>query len=412
MRIKSLLHQLLGLEYTRVVDCAFADDGLVIDVAPTWREPRCSSCGYTCPGYDRAKARKWRHMDAAGMKLYLRYDTRRVDCVRCGVTVEHLPWADVGVWFTRPFEDHVGYLAQRSDKTTVSSLMRVAWTTVGDIIQRVVKRHQRVDPLDGLTHIGVDELSYRKHHEYVTVVVDHIRGKIVWVHKGKNADTLKAFFAELGAERVAKLDTVTIDMSSAYIKAVTEAAPKAKLVFDRFHVQKLAHEALDEVRRAEVQKATTKDGRKALKRTRWALQKNPWNLQRFEIDKLAELQSHNKRLYRAYLLKESLCRILDGRQINVARRKLDEWFAWAVRSRLEPFRKLAHTIRDHTDGILAYVRSRLSNGPTEALNGKIRTITRRSYGFHEAASLIALIFLCCAGIELEPVHTYPARVTA
>jgi hypothetical protein len=87
VRINSLLHQLLGLEYTRVVDCAFADDGLVIDVAPTWREPRCSSCGYTCPGYDRAKARKWRHMDAAGMKLYLRYDTRRVDCVRCGVTV-------------------------------------------------------------------------------------------------------------------------------------------------------------------------------------------------------------------------------------------------------------------------------------------------------------------------------------
>jgi transposase len=150
----------------------------------------------------------------AGMKLYLSYGTRRVDCERCGVTVEHLPWADVGAWFTRPFEDQVGYLAQRSDKTTVSNLMRVAWTTVGDIIQRVVKRHQRVDPLDGLTHIGVDELSYRKHHEYVTVVVDHIRGKIVWASKGKNADTLKAFFAELGPERIAKLEAVTIDMSA------------------------------------------------------------------------------------------------------------------------------------------------------------------------------------------------------
>lgn len=407
MRLKSLLHQLLGLEYTRVTDCSLADDGLVIDVAPTWRKPRCSSCGYTCRGYDRAKDRKWRHLDAAGMKLYLRYRTRRVDCVRCGVTVEHLPWADVGAWFTRPFEDHVGYLAQRSDKTMVSSLMRVAWTTVGDIIQRVVHRHQRVDLLDGLTHIGVDELSYRKHHEYVTVVVDHIRGNIIWAHKGKNADTLKAFFAELGTERIAKLKAVTIDMSGAYIKAVTEAAPKAKLVFDRFHVQRLAHEALDEVRRAEVRQATTKDGRSALKRTRWALQKNPWNMTALESEKLTKLPRANKRLFRAYLLKEAIAGILDGKQVHVARRKLGEWTSWAARSRLDPFRKLAKTVRRYEEGILAYISTRLSNGRTEALNGKARTITRRAYGLHSASALIALLKLCCSGIALKPIMLRP-----
>jgi transposase len=407
VRLKRLLHQLLGLEYTRVTDCSLADDGLVIDVAPTWRKPRCSSCGYTCRGYDRAKDRKWRHLDAAGMKLYLRYRTRRVDCVRCGVTVEHLPWADVGAWFTRPFEDHVGYLAQRSDKTMVSSLMRVAWTTVGDIIQRVVHRHQRVDLLDGLTHIGVDELSYRKHHEYVTVVVDHIRGNIIWAHKGKNADTLKAFFAELGTERIAKLKAVTIDMSGAYIKAVTEAAPKAKLVFDRFHVQRLAHEALDEVRRAEVRQATTKDGRSALKRTRWALQKNPWNMTALESEKLTKLPRANKRLFRAYLLKEALAGILDGKQVHVARRKLGEWTSWAARSRLDPFRKLAKTVRRYEEGILAYISTRLSNGRTEALNGKARTITRRAYGLHSASALIALLKLCCSGIALKPVTLRP-----
>lgn len=407
MRLKRLLHQLLGLEYTRVIDCSFVDDGLMIDVAPTWRQPRCSSCGHTCRGYDRAKDRKWRHIDAAGMKLYLCYGTRRVDCIRCGVTVEHLPWADVGAWFTRPFEDHVGYLAQRSDKTTVSNLMRVAWTTVGDIIQRVVKRHQRVAPLDGLTHIGVDELSYRKHHEYVTVVVDHIRGKIVWASKGKNANTLKSFFAELGAERVATLEAVTIDMSGAYIKAVTEAAPKAEIVFDRFHVQRLAHEALDEVRRAEVQNAPTKDGRTALKRTRWALQKNPWNLTALESEKLTKLPRANKRLFRAYLLKEALAGILDGKQVHVARRKLSEWISWAARSRLAPFRKLAGTVRRYEEGILAYVSSRLSNGRTEALNGKARTITRRAYGLHSASALIALLKLCCSGIELVPVTLRP-----
>ena len=408
MRLQSLLHQLLGLEYTRVVDCAFTYDGLAIDVAPTWSAPRCSSCGHDCPGYDQAKThRTWRHLDAAGMKLYLRYRTRRVDCERCGVIVEHLPWANVGVWFTRPFEDHVGYLAQRSDKTTVSNLMRIGWSTVGDIIQRVVERHQRVDPLDGLTHIGVDELSYRKHHEYVTVVVDHLRGKIVWACKGKNADTLKAFFAELGAERIAKLEAVTIDMSGAYIKAVTEAAPNAKLVFDRFHVQRLAHEALDEVRRAEVQKATTKAGRTALKRTRWVLQKNPWNLTGLESEKLTKLPRANKRLFRAYLLKEALVGILNGKQVHVARRKLGEWTAWAARSRLAPFRKLARTVRRYEEGILAYISTRLSNGRTEALNGKARTITRRAYGLHSASALIALLKLCCSGIALVPVTLRP-----
>ena len=407
MRLKSLLHQLLGLAYTRVVDCTFVEDGLVIDVAPTWRRPRCSSCGHDCRGYDRAAGRRWRHLDAAGMKLYLRYDTRRVDCPRCGVVVEHLPWADVSAWFTRPFEDHVGYLAQRSDKSTVSNLMRVAWTTVGDIIQRVVKRHQRFDPLDDLTHIGVDEISYRKHHEYVTVVVDHVRGKIVWASKGKNADTLKAFFTELGAARLAKLQAVTIDMSGAYIKAVTEAAPHAQIIFDRFHVQRLAHDALDRVRRAEVREVATPDAGAALKRTRWALHKNPWNLTGIERDKLTALPAANRRLFRAYLLKEALAAILDGRQVHVARRKLGEWTMWAAHSQLKPFRKLATTIRGHLEGILAYVSSRLSNGRTEALNGKARTITRRAYGLHSASALIALLKLCCSGIELSPVTLRP-----
>lgn len=406
MRITNLLRQLVGLEYTRAINCEFTDDALVVDVAPTWRSPRCSGCGQTCRGYDRGRGRRWRHIDAAGMKFYLRYDIRRVDCPRCGVVVEYVPWADVGVWFTRPFEDQVGYLAQQSSKTAVSKQMRVAWSTVGDIIQRVVKRHQPAGALDGLTHIGIDELSYRRHHEYVTVVVDHIRARIVWARKGKSAATAREFFDELGADRTASLKAVTIDMSKAYIKAVSEAAPAAQLVFDRFHVQRLAHDALDQVRRAEVRELVPVE-RKDLKGTRWLLHKNPWNLTGLEREKLTALPRANRRLFRAYLLKEALAGILDGRQVHVARRKLGEWIRWARRSRLAPFHRLAATIRDHQDGILAYVRSRLSNARTEALNGKARTITRRSYGLHSAAALIALLKLCCSGIHLEPVTLRP-----
>jgi len=407
VRITTLLRNLLGLEETRVLDVNFDEAGLVVDVAPTWRKPRCSECEEPCPGYDHGDGRRWRHLDLAGMMLHLRYDTRRVDCPKCGVKVELLPWAETSSWFTRPFEDHVGYVAQRCDKTTVSSMMRVAWDTVGAIIQRVVGRHRDRDPLDGLTQIGVDELSYRRHHEYVTVVVDHGRGHVVWAKPGKNAETLKAFFDELGPERCAKLEAVTIDMSAAYIKAVTECSPQAQIIFDRFHVQRLVQDAVDEVRRDEVRAAASKEERKQLKRTRWALLKSFWNLSLFDSCRLSSLQRDNKRLYRAYLLKEAMVGVLDCRWEWLARQKLDEWVRWARRSRLEPFKRVAVTIRDHAEGILAYVRSGLSNGRTEGLNGKARTITRRSYGFHSAHGLIALLKLCCGGIHLEPVRHYP-----
>lgn len=407
MRVTTLLRSLLGLEGTRVLDVSFDEMGLVIDVAPRWRRGRCSECGAPCPGYDRDRGRRWRHLDLAGMTLHLRYDTRRVDCPRCGVKVEQIPWAEPGSWFTRPFEDHVGYLAQRCDKTTVSDMMRVAWDTVGTIIQRVVARRQRPDALDGLTHIGVDELSYRRHHEYITVVVDHRRGHVIWAQPGKNAATLKAFFDELGTERCAKLEAVTIDMSGAYIKAVTECSPQAQIVFDRFHVQRLAQDAVDEVRRDEARAATSVGERTALKGTRWSLLKSVWNLSLFDVQRLATLQRDNKRLYRAYLLKDALVGVLECRTEAFARYKLDEWIRWARRSRLEPFQRVAATIRDHADGILAYVRLGLSNGRTEGLNGKARTITRRSFGFHSAHGLIALLKLCCSGIHLYPVHHWP-----
>jgi len=407
VRITSLLRTLLGLEGTRVLDVNFDEFGLVIDVKPAWRRGRCSECGQSCPGYDRDRGRRWRHLDLAGMTLHLRYDTRRVECPQCGVKVEQVPWAETSSWFTRPFEDHVSYLAQRCDKTTVSDMMRVAWDTVGTIIQRVVARRQRPDILDGLTHIGVDELSYRRHHEYITVVVDHHRGHVVWAHPGKNADTLKAFFDELGTERCAKLEAVTIDMSGAYIKAVTECSPQAQIVFDRFHVQRLVQDAVDEVRRDEARAATSDEERKQLKGTRWPLLKRFWNLSLFDSHRLAMLQRDNKRLYRAYLLKEAMVGVLDCRHEGLAKQKLDEWVRWARRSRLKPFKRVAATIRRYADGILAYVRSGLSNGRTEGLNGKARTITRRSFGFHSAHGLIALLKLCCSGIHLYPVHHWP-----
>jgi transposase len=248
------------------------------------------------------------------MEVLLRYTLRRVDCPRCGVVIEMVPWAEPKVGFTRDFEDHVAYLAQQASQTMVAETMRIAWRTVGAIIQRVVPRHR--DPsllLKDLEHIGVDELSYRRHHEYVTVVVDHVSQRVVWAHEA---------------------------------------------------IQGRVREAVG-------------------------------------------LQKNNARLYRGYLLKTAISDILGRRQVNVVKQKLEEWISWVSRSRLPSFKKVAGTIKKYLDGIVAIVATGLNNGRTEGLNGKIRVITRRAYGFHNAQALIGFIFLCCSGVILHPVFKMP-----
>ncbi len=415
MRATSLLTILLGMKHVRVTGFEITEVGLVLDVEPTTRIARCSGCHCKVRRlYDQYAGRLWRHADFGGMRIDLRYATRRVECPRCGVRVELVPWADPMSAFTRVFEEHVAWCATRMDKTTIAGALRIAWETVGRIIARVVDRLGPADRLDGLTRIGVDELSYRRHHEYVTVIVDHTTGDIVWAHPGKNAETLNKFFADLGPERAKRLAAVTLDLSAAYIKSVSENAPQAQLVFDRFHVQRLAHDALDRVRRAQVSEVAGTEQAQAIKKTRFALQKNPWNLNDIEREKLALVQAKNKPLFRAYLLKETLAAIFDRRQVNVARTKLEEWIAWASRSKLKPFVKVARTIRSHFDGVLAYVATGLSNARSEGTNGKARTITRRAYGFHNPHSLIGMLFLCCTrvGDALMPLRTYPSTPAA
>ena len=270
MRATTLLATILGVKQTKVEAVSIDDEGIIVaDVTPALRVPYCSGCFRHVQQVHDRRQRRWRHLDLAGMRLDLRFTLRRVDCPRCGVCVELVPWAEPASWFTRDFEDQVAYLAQTTDKTTIVETMRVAWRTVGAIVARVVGRLRPDDPLDGLTRIGVDELSYRRHHEYITVVIDHVAKRVVWARPGKDAATLGEFFKELGPERCDKLEAVTIDMSGAYIKAVTEASPRAQMIFDRFHVQRLAHEALDEVRRAEVRGTQGTEEGRAIKRTRF-----------------------------------------------------------------------------------------------------------------------------------------------
>jgi transposase len=333
------------------------------------------------------------------------YDVRRVYCPRHGTVVERVPWAsEPRARFTDEFDDLVAFAAQRSDKTGVQRLMRISWRTVGRCIERVVERRRPAQPLAGLTAIGVDELSYRKHHHYLTLITDHTRRRVAWGKEGRNAKTLAAFFEELGEEGRAAIEFVTADLSAGYAKAIREAVPHATLIFDRFHVQRLVSDAVDETRREEWRRLRGTAEGAAMKKTRWALLKKPIDLTEAERTKLASIQRENQRLYRAYLLKEQLRDLLDRRQYNVVCRLLHDWLAWAARSRLPAFVTAARTIRQHFDGIVAYVRWRLTNSPHEGMNNKARLVTRRAYGFHSAEAVLAMIELCCSGLTIPLPH--------
>lgn len=405
MRVTTVFRRLLGVTGMLVTGVRFEDEGLVVAVEPRWRRPRCPRCGRSCSAYDSVELRRWRHLGHGRTPFWLEYTPRRSDCERCGVLVEKVPWARPGSRFTTDFEELAAYLAQKMDRTAVTKLLGIAWRTVGAIVERIVE--ERLDPerLEGLLIIGIDEISYRRHHHYLTLVLDHLKRRVVWAGKGKKAETLASFFDELGPERTAQLTHVTLDLSAGFNQVVDERAPQATKVFDRFHIQRLASDAIDQLRRAEVFRANEREDTevaRALKRTRWALLKSPWNLNAVENEKLDGLQRANRGLFRGYLLKESLAAILDLKQVGRARQRLDGWFSWASRSKLKPFVKLARTLRRHLEGVLAYVATGLSNGPLEGLNNKARLIARRAFGFHSAQAFTSMLMLCCGGITLDP----------
>jgi len=408
VRVATLAKRLLGVSRIFVRDVTCEPDGITIEVRPSWHGPRCGSCRRRAPGYDRQPARRWRHLAVGGVILWLRYAPRRVECRRCGVRAEAVSWAtSLETRFTEAFEELVAYLARATDKTTVSTLLGIAWRSVGAIVERVVERHMDSKRLDGLVFIGIDEFSYRKRHHYLTVVVDHIERRIVWAAEGRSAETLARFFDELGPTRTRNLECITLDMSAGYLKTIRDRAPRARVIFDRFHVQRLASDAVDQVRRQQMRGLSDLVERRAIKHSRFALLKNPWDLTRREGEKLKEIERTNHPLYRAYLLKETLAQALDYRQPKRAERALREWLAWASRSRLKPFVRVARTIREHRDGILAYVSYRLTNGVVEGFNNRLRMIARRAFGFHSSKPLIAMLFLCCGGITLHPPLPQP-----
>ena len=401
MRLRTVFKKLLCLQAAcvRGVEFRSQDWAVVVSVVRRGWLHRCPHCSFrTGSRYDR-HVREWRHIALGRWRVVLRGLSNRITCPRHGVVNEALPWSAPGSLFTLDFEALVAWSAREMSKTAVAALLKISWPTVGKIIERFVARTIDKRRLDNLFVIGVDEVSYRKGHKYITVVADHLRGAAVWMAEGRSQKSLAAFFDELGPERCKELDIVTLDMCAPYIAEVRARAPNARIAFDPFHVVKLASEAVHEVRRSEARTRKGTPEAAVLKGSRWALLKAPENHSDEDRLKLAAVAGLNRRVFTAYLLKEEL-RALYRCGTSAARRHLTAWLAWASRSRLAPFVKLARTLRKYSDGILAAIELGVSNGRLEGINNKIAVLKHRAYGFHSAEALIAMVFLCCSGMQV------------
>ncbi len=414
MRATTAFNTLLDLEGVIVTGVRRDDDEVRVAVRLRRKRLVCpiDGCGYsTRARFDtRREESWWRSLDLGPWKVTVTAQLRRLRCPQHGVLVEQVPFARHRVRFTRDFEDLVAWCASKMDKTAVTRLLRIAWPTVGAIIDRVVADGLDPDRLDGLVAIGADEISWKKHHHYLTVVVDHASGDVVWAGEGKDTKALDAFFAELGPERAGRLEAISLDMGKAYPASVAKKghAPQATICWDPFHVVKMATDALNVVRREhwnELRANAAPAVARRFKGARWALLRNPEDLTERQADALAAIRRTGGATWRAYKGKEALRAVFAGDlpPAEVAG-LLDRWCAWAQRSRLAVFVKLGRTIRDHRQGILAAIRLGLSNGRVEGRNATIRLIARRAFGFHSAKAAAALVMLCCGPITLLLPH--------
>jgi transposase len=399
---------MLGLPGAWVRDVAFGAEGMVVTVALRRKRPLCSGCGAGGLNIKDHRTKTWRHLDVGGGRCWVECRVRRLYCPGCGDLPEMVEWARGGARYTRDFDDLTAWLAQQMSQTQITRLMRIGWETVGKIIARVVAEKLPSGRLDALVFIGVDEVSYGADHRFLTCVADHERGSIVWATEGRNAASLQAFFDGLTGEQKGSIKAISIDMSAGYERAIRDpdhGLPDAQVVFDPFHVVQLGGKAVDQVRRDEYNRhgrSGTETG-KWIKGARYSLLKDTANQTAKQLLKLAEVVTTNKPLYRAFLLYGEL-RYIYRVPKEEAPDRLAAWLAWASRSRLKPFIKLARTIRKHKQGVLAAIELGLSNGRLEALNSKVRLLSHRAYGFHSADALIAIIYLCCSGIQIALPH--------
>lgn len=399
MRVSTAFNRLLQIPGASVTDVVIGQRDVLVTLRPKNRLLQCRCGRRQRSAYDR-RERRWRHLDLAGCRLWLIYAIRRIDCPQCGVITETLPWARPGARHTRDFEDTVLWLAQRTDRTTVATLMRCAWETVTSIINRGVAEHLDQRRLHALYRIGVDEICYRHPHKYLTIIGDHDTGTVVNVQHGRSEQSLANFYQAQPDSMLDAIKAVSMDVSKAYTGATRKAVPKAVICYDGFHIMQWINRALDRVYAESIRlpgHATTD-----WKAARWALRIGENRLTDDKRALVNQIARTHRRIGRAWTLKEQARDLYRYEHPpGMARRRLKAWITAARRSNIAAFVALAKRFHQHFEPILAAIELDISNALIEGINAKIRLINARGYGHHSAQTLTSMIYLCLSGLPIR-----------
>jgi len=346
----------------------------------------CSGCGRVCPGYDTMpELRRFEFVPLWGIMVYFVYQMRRVECPACGIKVERVPWAEGKSSLTTEYKWFLARWARRMSWKEVAVTFRVSWEHVYEAVKHAVSWGLKHRDLDHIESIGVDEVQWHKGHHYQTVVyqIDEYQKRLLWVGPERTSKTLLRFFRFLGKERTAKLQFICSDMWQGYIKVIRKKAGHAVHILDRFHVMQRIGKAINDVRAAEVKQLKADGYEPILKGARWLLLKRPENLTDEQAIKLDELLQYNLKSIRSHLMKEDFQRFWEYRSPAWAGKFLDEWCTRAMRSKIEPMKKVARSLRKKRELILNWFRAggTISAGIVEGFNNKLKLITRKSYGF-------------------------------
>lgn len=398
--------QLIGVrspwEVTEV-ELSHEDQELRISVSQrTGSRLRCPECDAACPGYD-TRERRWRHLDTMQYRTLLIAQVPRVDCAEHGVRQVSVPWADPGSRFTALFEVLVIDWLLEASFAAVARQLRMSWDEVAGIQERAVERGLARRDRQPPTHIGVDETSFQKRHEYVTTVNDLDEGVVLYVADDRKQEALDGFYEELGPEACAGLETVVMDMWAPYITSTREHLPEAdrKIVFDKFHVAKHLGDAVDRVRRQENRELRAEDDERLVKTKYWWLQ-NPDRMDARQWREFAPLRRSRLKVARAWAIKEAAMLLWGYAQRGWAARMWKRWYGWAIRSRLEPVKRVARMIQKHWEGVLNAATSNVTNALSEGLNSQIQWIKRKACGYRNRERFRLAIYFHLGGLNPYP----------
>ena len=415
MRDTELYQTLLGLtppwEVTAVNITQTAADRPLgeITVAVCWRADAplaCPSCGQAAPRYD-ARPRRWRHFNTLQWKTFITADVPRVDCPKCGVKQVRVAWAEDQSRFTELFEAFaIQVLKAVRSKVQAQSLTDLSWDQVDRIMERAVVRGLHRRSLENLAYVGLDEKSFGKGHDYVSVLHDVIGGRVLDVVPERTRKAAETLWATVPEAQQRAITAVAMDMWEPYLESTRTAAPKAAIVHDKFHAASELNKAVDLVRRQE-HRDLRAQGRETLTKTKYLWLKSPKNWTERQRAHFDALKLETLKVGRAWAIKEAFAEFWDYRYAGPAKKFFDRWYFWATHSRLKPIIQAARTLKRHLPGLLAYTRHRITNAVAEGTNGKIQLIKANARGYRNFAQYRIAILFHCGKLDLYPAGCAP-----